>query len=504
MTARVLMVQGTASSVGKSLLCAGLCRLLRQDGFRVAPFKAQNMALNSFATPEGLEIGRAQAVQAAAAGIAPHVDMNPILLKPEADSRAQVVLLGKSAGAMTARDYFERKLDLWSYVTASLDRLRTQYDVVVIEGAGSPAEVNLRSREIVNMRVARHAEAPVLLVGDIDRGGVMASLCGTLDLLLPEERELVHGLIVNRFRGDPSLFQDGVTFLEERTGLPVLGVVPYLSGLRIADEDSVALEGRSQDAGAKPIDVAVLRLPHIANFDDFSPLEAEPAAGVRYVSDADRLGWPDVLIVPGTKSTMADLTWLRQARLAERVVGLAAAGTLVLGICGGFQMLGQRLLDPEGVESPAAEAPGLGLLPIETRFLPEKTTLQVRGEVVSAAAPLAAAQRSPLTAYEIHMGQSRPLDGQATSPAFRLEDGRLDGCVSPAGNVIGTYLHGVLANAPLRHSLLSWAAVRKGISLDHLPAAPDDAEAEFDRLAGALRQALNVPLLYHIAGLPVA
>src|SRR5687768_10802023 len=281
MPAKVIMVQGTASSVGKSLLCAGLCRLIKQAGYRVAPFKAQNMSLNSFATPEGLEIGRAQAVQAAASGIAPHVDMNPILLKPEADSRSQVVLLGKPAGTSSARDYFQRKVDLWPVVAEALDRLRAQYDVVVIEGAGSPAEVNLRSREIVNMRVAKHAQAPVLLVGDIDRGGVMASLVGTLDLLLPEELALVKGLIVNRFRGDVSLFRDGVSVLEERTALPVLGVVPCVRDLRIADEDSVALDDRRwvlRGTPANTVDVSRLRLPHLSNSGDFPPVEGERGA----------------------------------------------------------------------------------------------------------------------------------------------------------------------------------------------------------------------------------
>ena len=502
--ARVVMLQGTASSVGKSLLCAGLCRLLAQDGYRVAPFKSQNMALNSFATPEGLEIGRAQAVQAAAAGIAPHVDMNPILLKPEADSRSQVVLMGRPAGSMSARDFFRRKLDFWPTVTAALDRLRAAYDVVVIEGAGSPAEVNLRSQEIVNMRVARYAGSPVLLVGDIDRGGVMAALAGTLDLLLPEERPLVKGLIVNRFRGDVSLFRDGVAFLEQHTGVPVLGVVPYVPGLRIADEDSVALDDRPRGAPlpGTVVDVAVLRLPHIANFDDFAPLEAEPGVGLRYVDAADELGWPDVVILPGTKTTVADLAWLRTTRLAERVVGLAAAGSVVLGICGGYQMLGRRLRDPLGVESPnRPDVPGLGLLPIDTVFLPEKTTRQVGGTVLVAEGPLAAATGSALTAYEIHMGHSTPSGSEPVVPAFRLGDGQPDGAVAAGGRVLGTYLHGLLDNAALRRAILAWAAARNGGSLEGLAAAPDEREAAFDRLAGVLRAALDLPALYRTVGL---
>jgi adenosylcobyric acid synthase len=502
------MLQGTASSVGKSLLCAGLCRLLRQDGYRVAPFKAQNMALNSFATPEGREIGRAQAVQAAAAGIAPHVDMNPILLKPEAESRSQLVLMGAPAGSMSARDYFRRRLELWPYVTGALDRLRAAYDVVVIEGAGSPAEVNLRAHEIVNMRVAAHAGAPVLLVGDIDRGGVMAALLGTLDLLRPDERRLVKGLIVNRFRGDVSLFRDGVDFLEARSGLPVLGVVPYVPDLKIADEDAVALERRPRGRAVPgtAVDVVVIRLPHIANFDDFAPLEAEPGVGLRYVDDPDDLGWPDVVVLPGTKSTAADLDWLRRRRLAERVVGLAAAGSLVLGICGGYQMLGRRLADHEGVEGPPGlVVDGLGLLPVETSFRGEKTTRQVTGRVAPLPGPLAGAAGSPVVAYEIHMGESRVVTHAGrplpNAPAFVLGDARPDGCAGPGGTVLGTYLHGLLDNAPVRRAILSWAAARGGRGLDTTGGPAVEAEREYDRLAAALRASLDVGRLYDIAGL---
>jgi adenosylcobyric acid synthase len=503
-TARVLMLQGTASSVGKSLLCAGICRLLRQDGYRVAPFKAQNMALNSFATPEGLEIGRAQAVQAAAAGVPPHVDMNPVLLKPEADSRSQVVLMGRPAGSMSARDYFRSKLDLWPTVVAALDRLRQGHEVVVIEGAGSPAEVNLRDREIVNMRVARHAGAPVFLVGDIDRGGVMAALGGTLDLLLPDERALVRGLIVNRFRGDVTLFRDGVTFLEQHTGLPVMGVVPYVPGLRIADEDSVSLEGRPRGApvSGAAVDVAVIRLPHIANFDDFAPLEAEPGVGLRYVEEAADLGWPEIVILPGTKTTVADLEWLRRSRLAERIAGLAAAGSAVLGICGGYQMLGRRLRDPQGIETPGgADVPGLGLLPVETVFHPRKATRQVQGRVAVIEGPLAGAIGAPLSAYEIHMGETTPLPDAPSSPVFVLEGGRPDGALAPGGRVAGTYLHGAFECQPLRQALLTWGAARNGKTLE-VPGTPQsDADAEYDRLASVLRQSLDLPLLYRIAGL---
>jgi len=460
------------------------------------------MSLNSFVTVEGGEMGRAQALQATACKIAPHVDMNPILLKPEADSRSQVVVLGKPVGTSSARDYFARKLDQWPVVAAALERLRARYDVVVIEGAGSPAEVNLREREIVNMRVAKHAHSPVLLVGDIDRGGVMAALVGTLDLLLPDERKLVKGLIVNRFRGDVTLFQDGVTFLEERTGLPVLGVVPFIRDLRVADEDSVALDDRRRgSSGSALVDVAVIRVPHISNFDDFAPFDAEPAAGLRYVERAEELGWPDVVILPGTKATMADLAWLRETRLAERVVGLAASGAVVVGICGGYQMLGQHILDPLAVESAAGEMAGLGLLPVETTFAPEKTTVQVRGRVAIGEGPLGDAAGSAVTAYEIHMGHSRVLD-ESVAAAFVLDSGRPDGL--GGGNVLGTYLHGLFDNAPVRRALLAWAAERKGLAPDalaQLPSAEMDADAEFDRLAGVLRESLDLKTLWRVAGL---
>jgi len=390
MTARVLMVQGTGSSAGKSLLVAGLCRLFRREGYRVAPFKAQNMALNSAATLDGREIGRAQAVQAEAAGIDPTVEMNPILLKPEEDSRCQVVVLGTPRETLRARDYYRRKGELWEAVTSSLASLRERYDLVLIEGAGSPAEVNLRDNDIVNMRVALHAEAPVLLVGDIDRGGVFASLVGTLDLLQPRERALVKGLVINKFRGDVSLLEPGLRFVEERSGVHVLGVVPYLRDLLISDEDSVVLEGVRPGSGL--LDVAVLRLPRIANFDDFDLLEAEPAVGLRYVADPLKLGRPDLLIIPGSKSTVADLDFLRESGLARAVLALVGSGTPVLGICGGYQMLGNRILDPEGVESGQVETAGLGLLPATTTFAAGKRTTRVAARVLAGDGPFAMAR----------------------------------------------------------------------------------------------------------------
>jgi adenosylcobyric acid synthase len=491
------MVQGTASSVGKSLVVAALCRLFRQEGLRVAPFKAQNMALNSAATPDGREIGRSTAVQAAAAGVAPTVDMNPVLLKPEGDSRSQVVLLGKPAGRLSALDYLDRKRALWAVVAGALDRLRRQFDLIVIEGAGSPAEVNLRAGDVVNMRVAGHADAPVLLVGDIDRGGVFAALVGTLELLEPDERERVRGLIVNRFRGDLELLRPGLRFLEERTGKPVLGVLPYLRDLRLPEEDAVALERGPVARKDAPLDVAVVQFPRIANFDDFDLLAAEPAVALRYVTRPAELGRPDLVILPGTKTTVADLAFLRSSGLAADVVELARRGTPVLGICGGYQMLGREIRDPERVESDEERVAGLGLLPVETEFQVEKRTVPVRATATSNPGWIRGLS-SAVEAYEIHLGRT----SGATSTAFEVDDGstvRPDGDVSPDGQVVGTYLHGLFENVAARDALIRWLGRRKGLELS---ASPDlDRSREFDRLAGWLRENLDVARLRGMIGL---
>ena len=502
------MVQGTASSVGKSVLVTGLCRLFRQAGYLVAPFKAQNMALNSFATPDGKEIGRSQAVQAEAAGVAPAVEMNPILLKPEAGGRSQVVLLGKPVSTESAEDYGRRHAERWAIVTRSLDALRSSYDVVVIEGAGSPAEVNLRESDIVNMRVARHAEAPVLLVGDIDRGGVLAALVGTMKLLEPDERALVRGFVINKFRGDKSLFASALDFLKQSTGVPTLGVLPYFRNIRIADEDSVALdERRAVDVGigATQLDVAVLRLPHISNFDDFAPFDSEPSVRLRYVEHAVELGWPDALIIPGSKSTVADLHFLRASGLDSRIVGLAAAGVPLLGICGGYQLLGERILDPHGVESPAPETPGLGLLPVETTFALEKRARQVRARVTARHGPLAGATGADISAYEIHMGHSRAAPGapEEQMSAFSVADGDTaypDGCLSDSGTIMGTYLHGLFQDQPVRHAFIAWLAHQKGAVPQLYSVGSRDEQ--YDRLAELLQSHLDIPDLFRIADLP--
>ena len=387
MTGRVLMIQGTSSSAGKSLLVAALCRIFARRGVRVAPFKAQNMSNNAAVCADGAEIGRSQALQALAAGVEPTADMNPILLKPEADTVSQVIVNGRPWKRLAARDYFATKQTLWPVVTQSLNRLREVYELIVIEGAGSPAELNLRNVEIVNMSVARYCEAPVLLVGDIERGGVFAQLLGTLWLLPAEERRLVRGLLVNKFRGDASLFDDGRTMLEERGGVPVLGVIPWLAGLDLPEEDAEVLSRQSAHSLTNDaLDIAVIRLPRISNFDDFAPLAAEPNVRVRYVDSLARLGNPSAIILPGTKSTLADLAWLQEAGLAERIFALAAQGTPIVGICGGYQMLSQTLSDPEQVESNVTDMLGLGLLPTTTVFAPHKETHQVRDR----------ARRSPL------------------------------------------------------------------------------------------------------------
>ena len=485
--AKCIMIQGTMSGAGKSLLCAGLCRLFRQDGWRVAPYKSQNMALNSCVTADGLEMGRAQVMQAEAAGIAPDVRMNPILLKPSSDTGSQVIVNGEVRGQMTAAEYFRRKKELVPELLAAYRSLASEYDLIVIEGAGSPAEINLRENDIVNMGLAEMVDAPVLLAGDIDRGGVFAQLYGTVALLEPEERTRIKGLLINKFRGDPEILRPGLRQLEERTGVPVLGVVPYLR-VDLDDEDSLA-PCLSQSGVHKPVDIAVVRLPRISNFTDFSPLESHPTLGVRYVEKAAGLGSPDMVILPGTKSTMADLLWLRESGLEAAIQKLAAAGTPVLGVCGGYQMLGQVLEDPDQVEGKQKCLRGMGLLPCRTVFTPQKTRTRVTAEVIGG--PFGGAR---LEGYEIHMGCTQ----RQGSPFCRLEDGREDGCRQ--GAVFGTYLHGLFDSGELTGKLAGWLCARKGI--DPGDAAPVShrahQEQQYDLLAQGLRQALDLDAIYRI------
>ncbi len=499
MPARALMVQGTASSVGKSIVVTALCRIFKQDGLRVAPFKAQNMALNSFVTREGGEIGRAQAVQAEAAGIEPTVDMNPVLLKPEADARSQVIVLGRVAKTITADAYYRVTPSLLKTVEESLHRLSSAFDVVVIEGAGNPAEINLRETEIVNMRVARMAAAPVLLVGDIDRGGVFASLVGTLDLLEEDERRYVRGFIINKFRGDLRLLQPALDFLEKRTSRPVLGVVPYFRDIAIAQEDSVYLDERIENTSPADMDVVVVRLPHISNYDDFDPLEAE-GCRVRYVADITDMGEPDLIIIPGTKSTISDLQYLWRSGLAEKIVQQARSGIPVIAICGGYQMLGRSLHDPGGAESEPGKALGLGLLDVVTTFAPQKSTTQIRGQVVADRGILAGLKGQELVGYEIHMGQTTGCDDGAAFHIQEVPEGSadyLDGSLSAQGTVLGTYMHGLLHNHTFRQALLGNVRRLRGLPEKSYQTAVTK-EREYDRLADLVRGSVSMEAIYSI------
>jgi adenosylcobyric acid synthase len=504
MLAPTLMVQGTASSVGKSLLATALCRYFRREGLRVAPFKAQNMALNSAVTPDGLEIGRAQAVQAEAAGIAASVDMNPILLKPEGDSRSQVVVMGKSIGSMNAIDYHEHKPALRVVVAEALERLRSRCDLVIIEGAGSPAEINLKHRDLVNMYVAKLVQSPVLLVGDIDRGGVFAAFVGTMELLDPDERALVAAFVVNKFRGDVALLEPGLRFLTERAQRPVLGVVPHVPNLRIADEDSVSLDARMQRGRASrdEIEIAVIRLPRISNYDDFEPFEHEPGVVLRFVDSPREFAGADLVIVPGSKSTVSDLDWLRDSGIASALIGRAARREPILGVCGGCQMLGERIEDPRGVESSRRVVAGLGLLPLRTEFEPNKLTAIVEAQSIGRSLLCASGQR--VRGYEIHMGRVERTRGAVALFEIQSRSEQAvqvgDGAVSDDGCVIGTMIHGLFENDGLRLDLLRGLSERRGLCADERGELPGK-EFEYDRLEAAFRGAVSRDLLMRIARL---
>ena len=482
--AKRLMIQGTMSGAGKSLLCAALCRIFKQDGLRVAPFKSQNMSLNSCVTPDGLEMGRAQAVQAEAAGIAPDVRMNPILLKPSSDMGSQVIVNGKARGHQNASDYFRYRKTLIPEIMSAFDSLAAEYDIIIIEGAGSPAEINLRQDDIVNMGLAELADAPVILVGDIDRGGVFAQLYGTVGLLTPPERKRVRGLVINKFRGDLEILRPGLADLQSLTGVPVLGVVPYLQ-VDIDDEDSLS-PTLSRYASDKPLDIAVIRFPRLSNFTDFAPLES---LGVRYVDRLSRLGTPDFIILPGTKNTIADLLWARQNGLESAILKLASRGTPILGVCGGYQMLGERIDDPTGAESASQSVSGMGLLPCRTVFEASKTLRRARGVVTGG--PLDGAA---LEGYEIHMGVT-----ETQGAAFCvLDSGRADGCRK--GNVMGTYLHGLFDSGEVTEKLREWLCARKGIASDAL--TPESRtqyrERQYDALASGVRAALDMDAIRRI------
>ncbi|MET0287635.1 MAG: cobyric acid synthase [Polyangiales bacterium] len=492
MLARTLMVQGTASNVGKSLLVTALCRYFRQQGLSVAPFKGLNMALNAHVTADGFELARAQAVQAEACGIEPTVEMNPLLLKPEGNMSSQVILLGKPSGTRSARELFATGLDIKGEVVAALDRLRSKYELVIIEGAGSPAEINLRSRDVANMFIAHAADAPVILASDIDRGGVFASFVGTLQLLTPEERARVKGFFVNKFRGDVSLLQPGIDWLTQYTGVPSFGVLPHLGALRIAEEDSLNVDARVGARGERELRVVVLRLPRISNHDEFQPFEHEPDVSLVFTDEVEVALSADLLIVPGTKSTISDLEWLR-AKGLDLVIRLRALrGQRVLGICGGCQMLGQSIADPQHVESARDSAEGLGLLALNTQFTPRKNTVRVTARKASDNW-LFAGVEGEVPGYFIHAG----LTSSEGKPALETRSDRawqVNGAVSDDGHVIGTMVHGLFESDAVRHALLDGLRTRRGLSAVG-ERARWDREAEYDRLAQMIREHANTSAL---------
>jgi adenosylcobyric acid synthase len=482
---KVIMVQGTMSNAGKSLLVAGLCRIMKQDGYRVAPFKSQNMALNSFITNEGLEMGRAQVMQAEAAGISPMVCMNPILLKPTSHTGSQVIVNGEVLGNMGAKDYFEYKKQLLPDIERAFKKLEEYADIIVIEGAGSPAEINLRKNDIVNMGLADMVDSNVLLVGDIDRGGVFAQLLGTLLLLSDEERARVKGLVINKFRGDKSILDSGIVMLEEKGNVPVVGVVPYME-LYLEDEDS--LTGRFEKKSEKNIDVAVIRYPRIANFTDFNVFEQMSEVSVRYITSTNELHHPDMIILPGSKNTMGDLKWLRQNGL-EAAIKKLAGDIPIFGICGGFQMLGESISDTDGVEEGGA-LKGLGLLKIKTNLQKDKIRCQAKGRLNRVEGIFSPLSDMEYIGYEIHMGQT----------FFAENNGNIDNKIVSAGwkNIYGTYLHGIFDKGDIAGVIIKALADKKGVSLKATDIEDYQGfkEKQYDKLADTLRRYVEMDRIY--------
>ena len=495
MRGKVLMIQGTGSSVGKSVLCAAILRIMRQDGYGVAPFKAQNMALNSYVTRDGLEMGRAQVTQAQAAGIEPDVRMNPVLLKPTSDRRSQVIVAGKAVGTMTAMEYHQYKPALRKRIKDVYDALEATVDCVVIEGAGSPAEINLRDGDIVNMSMAEAADAPVILVGDINLGGVFASLLGTMMLLTDEERARVKGVIINKFRGDVNILEPGLRMLEEKIHVPVLGVVPWMD-VELEDEDSVTERFECRN-GEGDLDIAVVRLKHISNFTDFQSLALQPGARVRYAKTAKELENADLIVLPGTKNTIEDLIDLRNRGMDAAIIRHARRGGMVIGVCGGYQMLGHTLRDPEHVESRIPELAGLDLLDMNVTFEKEKLTAQASGSVECPAGWLAQANGLSVDGYEIHAGQNTL--GEQAIPWLRI-GGRINGIMNREGNVLGSYLHGLFDDGQLFAVIAARLHEQKGMS-----ASPQEPvsfeqfrEREFDRIADIVRASVDMDAVYRI------
>ncbi|NLO84819.1 MAG: cobyric acid synthase [Clostridiales bacterium] len=490
------MIQGTGSSVGKSVLCAAILRMMKQDGLSVAPFKAQNMALNSFVTSEGLEMGRAQVTQAQAAGIEPSVRMNPVLLKPTSDRRSQVVVNGKAIGNMTAMEYHQYKPKLRQMIKNTYNDLEATVDLVVIEGAGSPAEINLREGDIVNMSMAESADAPVILVGDINLGGVFASLLGTVMLLTEEERARVKGVVINKFRGDVKILEPGLRMLEDLIHVPVLGVIPWMD-VELEDEDSVT-ERFHRMAGTGDLDVVVVRLGHISNFTDFQALSLQPNVRVRYAQNASDLQNADIIILPGSKNTIEDLMDLRNRGMDALIVRHARAGGMVIGICGGYQMLGMTLHDPEHVESRIPELTGLGLLDMEVTFLPEKQTTQSSGTVISSEGWLSEIKGITVDGYEIHAGEN--TFGASVMPWLQIGD-HVDGVCNVQGNVLGSYMHGLFDDGQLFAQIVQHVRSTKGLAPETAQALTMDEfrEREFDRIADIVRASVDMEQIYRIA-----
>lgn len=538
--AKAIMVQGTMSNAGKSLIAAGLCRIFHQDGLRAAPFKSQNMALNSFITDEGLEMGRAQVMQAEAAGISPEAAMNPILLKPTNDTGSQVIVNGKVLGNMSAREYFAYKQQLIPDILKAYNDLAERFDVIVIEGAGSPAEINLKDNDIVNMGMAKMAHAPVLLVGDIDRGGVFAQLVGTMELLEPSERQMVKGMIINKFRGDRSILDSGVEMIENMLGVPVVGVTPYIH-IEVDDEDSLTERFDHRNGSQVPlIDIAVIRLPRISNFTDFNTFETIDGVSLRYADSPAKLGNPDLILLPGTKNTMGDLRWLRESGMEASILKLVNSGTPLFGVCGGYQMLGKSLSDPDGVEEGGTMA-GMGLLPLKTVFADGKTRTRAEGHFLEPGGIFSSLAGVPIEGYEIHMGVTA-LDSEETDAAaepcssgvlsigagvsgaagtgsagnrdraggqtVRLtslkahsgaaETEKLDGY--SRGNVYGSYVHGIFDREEVTKAIVTALGRKKGIDMSKAATVDFTAfkETQYDILAKSLRDNMDIRKIYDI------
>lgn len=492
--AKSIMIQGTMSNVGKSILVTGLCRIFHQDGYRVAPFKSQNMALNSYITREGLEMGRAQVAQAEAAKLEPSILMNPILLKPVTNMGSQLIVNGEVQGTYKARDYYNMKHTLLPQIINSYQKLAAENDIIVIEGAGSPAEINLNKDDFVNMGMAKLSNSPVLLAGDIDRGGVFAQLYGTIKLLPKDEQDIIKGLIINKFRGDKTLLSNGISMLENLTDKRVIGTVSMID-IDIDDEDSLSSRLTAKNDQSKLIDIVAIKLPKLSNFTDLSPLECMPNIGVRYVDKCEELGNPDLIVIPGTKNTIADLKWLKNVGLSDLIISFAHLGTPIIGICGGYQMLGKEIIDSSGVEDGGSEQ-GLGLLNTKTYFENSKRRTRVVGHMKKITGFFKPLSEASVSGYEIHMGKTEAIS-KVSENIISLDNGFQDGYVND--NILGTYLHGFFEDKEIRNSLIDLLAEKKGIKYKYPVVDWNEyKESQYNKLADELRSSLNMDLVYKI------